>query len=63
MTQYSYPIEQADAILANSNFTVGVFKNAFPSITTIPQVVYPGINISSYEDANYDASEIGGFKE
>ena len=61
MTHYS--VEQADAILANSNFTVGVFKNAFPSIRMIPQVVYPGVNVDSYEHADYDVSEIRGIKE
>jgi alpha-1,3/alpha-1,6-mannosyltransferase len=40
----------ADIILANSEFTVGIFKKYFPSIPTIPRVVYPGVNVSAYED-------------
>lgn len=40
---------QADIILANSLFTVQVFKTYFPSIKFSPTVVHPGINISAYE--------------
>ncbi|KAF8898238.1 hypothetical protein CPB84DRAFT_1780681, partial [Gymnopilus junonius] len=40
---------QADVILANSGFTARVFRAYFPSITQMPRVVYPGINISAYE--------------
>ena len=42
---------QADVILANSLFTVQVFKSYFPSIKFSPTVVHPGINISAYEVA------------
>ena len=42
---------QADVILANSLFTVQVFKSYFPSIKFNPAVVHPGINISAYEVA------------
>ena len=42
---------QADVILANSLFTVRVFKTYFPSIKFSPTVVHPGINISAYEVA------------
>lgn len=42
---------QADVILANSLFTVQVFKAYFPSIKFSPAVVHPGINISAYEAA------------
>lgn len=42
---------QADVILANSLFTVQVFKAYFPSIKFSPTVVHPGINISAYEVA------------
>ncbi|KAH9484108.1 Alpha-1,3/1,6-mannosyltransferase ALG2 [Psilocybe cubensis] len=42
---------QADIILANSRFTARIFKSYFPSISQTPRVVYPGINISAYEDA------------
>ncbi|KAI5118332.1 hypothetical protein M0805_006614 [Coniferiporia weirii] len=38
----------ADVLLANSQFTAGVF-NTFFSIPRKPQVVYPGINISAYD--------------
>ena len=40
---------QADVILANSLFTVQVFKTYFPSIKFSPTVVHPGINITAYE--------------
>lgn len=40
---------QADIILANSLFTVKVFKTYFPSIKFSPTVVHPGINITVYE--------------
>ncbi|KAJ3927417.1 MAG: alpha-1,3-mannosyltransferase ALG2 [Lentinula lateritia] len=54
---YRYPMDwleefttrQADVILANSKFTGRVFKDHFPSIQQIPEVVYPGINIAAYE--------------
>lgn len=36
-------------ILANSLFTVKVFKTYFPSIKFSPIVVHPGINITAYE--------------
>ena len=36
----------ADAIVVNSNYTKGVFKDAFPSIETVPDVVYPCIDIN-----------------
>ncbi|TFY73942.1 hypothetical protein EWM64_g10071, partial [Hericium alpestre] len=39
----------ADAILANSKFTAGVFQAYFPSIRQTPTVVYPGINLAAYE--------------
>lgn len=40
---------KSDVILANSQFTAGIFNAAFPSIHTTPRVVYPGINIDAYE--------------
>ncbi|KLO19624.1 mannosyltransferase [Schizopora paradoxa] len=45
---------QADVLLANSEFTAGVF-NTFFSIPRKPRVVYPGINLTAYappEDMN-----------
>ncbi|KAM5542778.1 hypothetical protein V8D89_003739 [Ganoderma adspersum] len=48
-------MKQADTILANSNFTVGVFKRHMPSIPIAPRVVYPGINFDAY--AASDASQ------
>ncbi|KAI0739516.1 alpha-1,3-mannosyltransferase ALG2 [Daedaleopsis nitida] len=52
--------KQADTILANSNFTVRVFKHHMPSIRTVPRVVYPGINVSAYDapDASEDDPDI-----
>ncbi|TDL18460.1 glycosyltransferase family 4 protein [Rickenella mellea] len=40
--------EQADILLANSQFTARVFNSHF-SIPRTPRVVYPGINISAYD--------------
>ncbi|KAF9533647.1 alpha-1,3-mannosyltransferase ALG2 [Crepidotus variabilis] len=40
---------QADVILANSLFTSRVFKSYFPSISKLPKVVYPGINLAAYD--------------
>ncbi|KAF9649913.1 glycosyltransferase family 4 protein, partial [Thelephora ganbajun] len=42
---------QADVILANSLFTVKIFKTYFPSIKFSPTAVHPGINIRAYEVA------------
>lgn len=39
---------QADAILANSQFTANVCRTYLPSITKSIEVVYPGINIEAY---------------
>ncbi|KAI1791532.1 mannosyltransferase [Ganoderma leucocontextum] len=39
---------QADTILANSKFTVSVFKRHMSSIPITPRVVYPGINVDAY---------------
>ncbi|KAF8319441.1 mannosyltransferase [Clavulina sp. PMI_390] len=44
-----FTTKRADVILANSKFTAGIFKAAFPSISVTPRVVYPGINITAYE--------------
>ncbi|KAF5374872.1 hypothetical protein D9758_000100 [Tetrapyrgos nigripes] len=54
---YRYPMDwweeattrQADVILSNSRFSRRVFKASFPSIETVPRVVYPGINFQAYE--------------
>ncbi|THV06101.1 alpha-1,3-mannosyltransferase ALG2 [Dendrothele bispora CBS 962.96] len=54
---YRYPMDwweelttrQSDVILSNSRFSRRVFKASFPSIRTVPRVVYPGINIQAYE--------------
>lgn len=35
-------------LLANSSFTVGVFKKHLPTITKTPRVVYPGIDAAQY---------------
>lgn len=36
-------------ILANSLFTARVFKSFFPSIKSVPRVIYPGIHLAAYE--------------
>jgi hypothetical protein len=40
---------QADIILANSKFTARIFGAYFPSISQVPRVIYPGINVAAYE--------------
>ncbi|KAF7295170.1 hypothetical protein MIND_01055800 [Mycena indigotica] len=61
---YRYPMDwfeevttrQADVILSNSKFTARVFKSYFTSIKQTPTTVYPGINISAYEQ-EFDTSK------
>ncbi|KAL4254395.1 Alpha-1,3/1,6-mannosyltransferase ALG2 [Abortiporus biennis] len=48
---------QADVILANSHFTSRIFKTHFRSINVDPEVVYPGINLSSYEPKEAETSD------
>ncbi|KAH9857500.1 alpha-1,3-mannosyltransferase ALG2 [Lenzites betulinus] len=48
---------QADTILVNSNFTKRVFKRHFPSIKATPLVVYPGINLDTYQPLDVNHSE------
>jgi alpha-1,3/alpha-1,6-mannosyltransferase len=35
----------SDAIVVNSLFTKGVFKDAFPRIEKTPDVIYPSVDI------------------
>jgi hypothetical protein len=35
----------ADAIVVNSRFTRGVFREAFPGIEKVPDVIYPSVDI------------------
>lgn len=35
----------ADVIVVNSLFTKGVFKDAFPRVEQVPDVVYPSVDI------------------
>ncbi|KAI0668376.1 alpha-1,3-mannosyltransferase ALG2 [Trametes maxima] len=49
--------KQADTLLANSRFTVGVFRKHFPSIQTTPRVVYPGINLDAYASLKVDRAD------
>ncbi|KAI8815219.1 alpha-1,3/1,6-mannosyltransferase ALG2 [Cladochytrium replicatum] len=39
----------ADEIVVNSKFTATTFKEVFPLVSSYPQVLYPGINLTSYE--------------
>jgi alpha-1,3/alpha-1,6-mannosyltransferase len=41
--------KMADVIVVNSEFTQGVFKKSFKWIPTIPQILYPGIRLESYD--------------
>jgi alpha-1,3/alpha-1,6-mannosyltransferase len=40
---------QADKIVANSKFTAGVFRQSFRSIHVDPEVLYPALNLASYD--------------
>jgi len=44
-----YSTMMADKILVNSQFTRSIFKESFPKINTVPEVLYPGINTKEYE--------------
>lgn len=39
----------ADSIVVNSKFTQSIFKQNFPHIRREPSVLYPGIDLSSYD--------------
>ena len=41
----------ADAIVVNSLFTKGVFKDAFPGIEQSPDVIYPSVDIHAVPDS------------
>ena len=41
----------ADAIVVNSLFTKGVFKDAFPGIEQSPDVIYPSVDIHAIPDS------------
>lgn len=65
---YRYPfdvLEQwstalADVIVVNSKFTRSVYKDAFPKITVVPEVLYPCVNTKNAAD-NLDL--VGPFKK
>jgi alpha-1,3/alpha-1,6-mannosyltransferase len=40
----------ADYILVNSIYTRTVFKSSFPSIKVTPEVLYPALNLQSYDE-------------
>jgi hypothetical protein len=40
-------MSRADAIAVNSNFTKGMFKQAFPSIKKDPIVIYPPVDCAT----------------
>lgn len=42
--------KRADVILVNSSFTLGVFKNTFKSIKKTPEVIYPSINTTYFDN-------------
>ncbi|NXA33937.1 ALG2 mannosyltransferase, partial [Eudromia elegans] len=45
-----YTTGMADCILVNSNFTAGVFKETFKSLSHVnPEVLYPSLNTESFE--------------
>jgi alpha-1,3/alpha-1,6-mannosyltransferase len=51
----------ADAIVVNSQFTKGVFKDAFPKIETVPDVVYPCVDINAPIEAIPKDNPLVGF--
>ena len=38
---------EADKLLANSEFTAGVFQETFPELRRRPRVIYPGIEVGA----------------
>ncbi|KAJ3174821.1 hypothetical protein HK101_010820 [Irineochytrium annulatum] len=47
----------ADDIVVNSNFTRSTFKKVFSLIPRLPNVLYPGINLGSYDEGVDETSE------
>ncbi|KAJ3333416.1 Alpha-1,3-mannosyltransferase-like protein [Blyttiomyces sp. JEL0837] len=70
-TLYRMPIDfteeittrMSDAIVVNSGFTRSVFTKSFPTIKTLPDILYPGIRIESYDqELKLDDSSIRPLK-
>ena len=50
---------QADKVLVNSNFTAGMFRSAFRSLSNVkPCVLYPSLNFSSFDCAPLELSGV-----
>ena len=47
---------EADKLLANSEFTAGVFQETFPEMRRRPRVIYPGIEVGA-ETAKIDEAD------
>ena len=39
----------AHCVVVNSKFTANIFRESFPRIKHVPQVLYPGIHFDSYD--------------
>lgn len=39
----------ADTVLVNSKFTAGVFHDTFKSLSVVPDVLYPSLNVSQFD--------------
>eukprot|EP00842_Homolaphlyctis_polyrhiza_P000708 jgi/Hompol1/1638/HPOL_005670-RA len=48
--------KMADAIAVNSDYTASIFRASFKSIDTVPETLYPGIHLNSY-DTDPDLSD------
>lgn len=45
----------ADVVVANSNFTAGVYQQAFPNLPGRPKVVYPAADFDSFTPPDWAA--------
>ncbi|PLW14582.1 hypothetical protein PCANC_15739 [Puccinia coronata f. sp. avenae] len=53
-----YTTANADTILVNSHFTAEVFTRTLTSINKKPKVVYPGVDITTYDIPEHDQTDL-----
>ena len=39
----------SDVVVVNSGYTQNVFKNTFKRISTLPEIVYPCVNVKKFD--------------
>ncbi|KAK9472312.1 uncharacterized protein V1510DRAFT_426335 [Dipodascopsis tothii] len=54
---------QADVLVVNSKFTRGVFARAFPRLAKTPEVVYPCVDVTAADAADYSTEVVNYFRE